>query len=166
MARPRVDAALGALARKRADLSSAHFGLSYRMEPVQPNTASCAPGQDPARPRSEHSPGASRRTGSRAGRLAISAPKRQLRHAVDRNAFKRVAREAWRLADWPAGGDPQNLPPLAMLKLRRSEPEWKTIGRAALKRIWRAELDELLARLLRRLASQGSQSSQPVTGPR
>ena len=147
-----------ALARKRADLSSAHFGLSYRIDPVQSPAASCAPGQDRVEPGSELSPGASRRSVSRAGRLAISAPKRQLRHAVDRNAFKRVAREAWRLADWPAGGDPRQLPPLAMLKLRRSEPEWKTIGRAALKRLWRAEIDELLARLLRRLASHASQS--------
>jgi len=129
MARQRVDATLGALARRRVDLSSAHFGLAYQMREeavALPAAAALRPGRD---------------------RISISAPKRQLKRAVDRNALKRVAREAWRHAPWAACGRPQ----VMMLKLRRSEPDWKTMGRQALKKAWRAEIDELLARLVRRL---------------
>ena len=146
MARQRVDATLGALARRRVDLSSAHFGLAYQMReeggasPVDPAAAS-RPGRD---------------------RISISAPKRQLRRAVDRNALKRVAREAWRHAPWSACGRPQ----VMMLKLRRSEPDWKTMGRPALKKAWRAEIDELLARLVRRLpaCAAGVAASAPGAG--
>jgi RNase P protein component len=131
MARPRVDAALAALARRRADFSSAHFGLAY-----------AAPGAlDP-----QEFTGAAVPAGQR---IAIAVPKRLLRRAVDRNAMKRVAREAWRLADWGASATP---PPRAMLKLRRAEAAWKTMGRSAVKKAWRAEIDALLVQLLRRLA--------------
>lgn len=136
MARPRVDAALAALARRRADLSSAHFGLAYALPEAG------VQGDPPGR-------------ASAAGqRIAISVPKRLLRRAVDRNAMKRVAREAWRLADWGVSSTPA---PRAMLKLRRAEAAWKTMGRSAVKKAWRAEIDALLAQLLRRLA--------PSTGP-
>ena len=128
MARQRVDASLAALARRRADLSSAHFGLAFLMTEAD---GSLAP------ERRAH------------GRLAMSVPKRQLKRAVDRNALRRVAREAWRLAPWEGLARPQVL----MLKLRRSEPEWKAMGRAALKKAWRAELDELFSRLRRRVQS-------------
>lgn len=145
MARPRVDAALGELARRRADLSSAHFGLAYRPVAHAPSTegAACSGAEADARLRRHR------------GRLAISAPKRQLRRAVDRNALKRVAREAWRLAQWPVEGRGARAEVLAMLKLRKSEPDWKTMGRAALKKLWRAELDLLISRLLRRLSTAG-----------
>lgn len=136
MGRQSVDATLGALARRRTDLSSAHFGLGYQMIEPAPDT-----GQAPVR----------------AQRIGISAPKRQLKRAVDRNALKRVAREAWRLAGWPPAGRPQ----VILLRLRRAEADWKTMGRAALKKAWRAEIDELLGRLIRRLASQGAQAAAP-----
>ena len=130
MARPRVDAVLGALARRRADVSSAHFALAC-------TSADVALASRPDTPVSASS------TASEAQqRFAISAPKRQLKRAVDRNALKRVAREAWRLAAWPAGARPD----AAMLKLRRSEADWKTMGRAALKKVWRAEIDELVSK--------------------
>ncbi len=80
----------------------------------------------------------------------MAVPKRQLKRAVDRNALRRVAREAWRLAPWGDTVRPQVL----MVKLRRADPDWKTAGRAALKKAWRAELDELFSRLRRRLAAQ------------
>lgn len=91
--------------------------------------------------------------------LAISVPKRQLRRAVDRNMMKRVAREAWRLADWSSQ---QSCSPglQAMLKLRRAEPEWKTMGRAALKKAWRLEIDALVVQLQRRLLTTGRQVAQ------
>lgn len=129
MARQRVDASLAALARRRADLSSAHFGLAFLMK----ESAETGVPVDHA-----------------AGRLAMSVPKRQLKRAVDRNALKRVAREAWRLAPWGALARPQ----VVMVKLRRSEARWKVTGRAALKKAWRAELDELFSRLRCRIQAQ------------
>lgn len=129
MGRQRVDASLAALARRRADLSSAHFGLAFMMTEADGFVASARQAK---------------------GRLAMSVPKRQLKLAVDRNALKRVAREAWRLAQW----DDLPRPQVVMVKLRRSEPQWKTTGRAALKKAWRAELDELFSRLRRRVQSQ------------
>jgi ribonuclease P protein component len=129
MGRQRVDVSLAALARRRADVSSAHFGLAFMMTEADGVVASVPHGK---------------------GRLGMSVPKRQLKLAVDRNALKRVAREAWRLAPW----DELPRPQVVMVKLRRSEPQWKTTGRAALKKAWRAELDELFSRLRRRVQSQ------------
>ena len=140
MARPRVDKTLGELARRRVDLSSAHFGLAFM--PVSQSV----PEVDPS-PQSGHA----------SARFAVSAPKRHLKRAVDRNALKRVAREAGRLADWPAGCRPQ----VAMLKLRRTDPEWKTMGKSAIKKGWRAEIDALLVRLARRIAASGLSATGP-----
>lgn len=132
MARQRGDATLAALARRRADLSSPHFGLAFQM-PQAGDASAC--------------------------RLAVSVPKRQLKRAVDRNALKRVAREAWRLAPWGEAVRPQTV----MLKLRRAEPEWKTTGRSALKKAWRAELDELFLRLWRRAVGWPAPGAQAAT---
>ncbi|MFP5462526.1 MAG: ribonuclease P protein component [Gammaproteobacteria bacterium] len=129
MGRQRIDASLAALARRRADLSSAHFGLAFMMTEADGFVASAHQAK---------------------GRLGMSVPKRQLKLAVDRNALKRVAREAWRLAPWGELPRPQ----VVMVKLRRSEAQWKTMGRAALKKAWRAELDELFSRLRRRVQSR------------
>ncbi len=111
MGRQRVDAALAALAKQRAESSTEHFGVAM---------SSCAD-----------------RT-----RLGLSVPKRLLPDAVDRNALKRVAREAWRLADW----SPAIKPAVAMIKLRRRRAEWLQMPRVALKRAWRTELDLLIRR--------------------
>ena len=140
MARPRVDKTLGELARRRVDLSSAHFGLAFM--PV----SQAVPGGDQ-----------SLESGRAPARFAVSAPKRHLKRAVDRNTLKRVAREAWRLADWPAGCRPQ----VAMLKLRRTDPEWKTMGKSAIRKGWRAEIDALLVRLVRRVAASGLSATGP-----
>lgn len=137
MGRQRIDASLAALARRRADLSSAHFGLAFMMTEADGFVASAHQAK---------------------GRLGMSVPKRQLKLAVDRNALKRVAREAWRLAPWGELPRPQ----VVMVKLRRSEAHWKTTSRAALKKAWRAELDELFSRLRRRVQSQ-SQSPAEAT---
>jgi len=148
MVRHQADASFAALARRRADLTSAHFGLVYVMAPVHPEP----------KPRPQA-----------AGRLGFSVPKRQLSRAVDRNALKRVAREAWRLAPWPpalpaqgpGAGSPLDASPsaawplrphLAMLRLRRAEQQWKSMPRSAVRKAWRAELDELIARLTHRLS--------------
>ena len=88
---------------------------------------------------------ASASSGTRA--LGFAVPRRQLKRAVDRNALKRVAREAWRHARWEG----VERPAAAMLKLRRAEPSWESTPRGALKKAWRAELDELFARLVARL---------------
>lgn len=149
MARQRTDATLAALARRRVDLSSAHFGLAFQM--LEAGGGVATPSEacelEPSCPASRAQAGAARR---RASRLAVAVPKRQLKRAVDRNALKRVAREAWRLAPWGERARPQVL----MLKLRRAEAEWKTTGRSALKKAWRAEIDELFSRLRRRVDAQ------------
>jgi RNase P protein component len=121
MGRPRVDAEWVALARQRTDSTTEHFGVSMR-----------------------------RRAGTPAGpcRLGMSVPKRLLPLAVDRNALKRVAREAWRLAEWPAELRPER----AMIKLRRRDDRWRELPRGALKRLWRAELDRLIGRARSRLS--------------
>ncbi len=134
MARQRGDPTLAALARRRADLSSTHFGLAFQM--AQAGEAS-------------------------AGRLAVSVPKRQLKRAVDRNALKRVAREAWRLASWGAAPRPQTV----LLRLRRAEPDWRASGRSALKKAWRVEIDELFLRLKRRASSRALPGPQPADAP-
>lgn len=139
MARPRIDAAIAALARRRVDIASPHFGLAFSTDlaPVVVVDPQQADRVRPPFPRP-------------ARRLAISVPKRQLRRAVDRNMMKRVAREAWRLTDWAQTGT--CAPGLhAMLKLRRAEPEWKSMGRGALKKVWRTEIDGLLVQLVRTL---------------
>ena len=149
MARQRTDATLAALARRRVDLSSAHFGLAFQM--VEAGGASATSSEtcegESACLASHAKAGGARR---RASRLAVAVPKRQLKRAVDRNALKRVAREAWRLAPWGERARPQVL----MLKLRRAEAEWKTAGRSALKKAWRDEIDQLFSRLRRRLDAQ------------
>lgn len=115
MGRPRVDAGWLALARQRADSTTEHFGVSMRRRAV----------------------------GSPPGcRLGMSVPKRLIPGAVDRNLLKRVAREAWRLADWPADGRPER----AMIRLRRRSDGWRDMTRGALKRLWRTELDLLVRR--------------------
>lgn len=133
MARQRVDATLGALARRRADISSAHFGIAFQMTEPLPDSGEVR---------------------ARGDRIAVSAPKRQLKLAVDRNALKRVAREAWRIAPWAPSGRPQ----VILLRLRRAEADWKNMGRATLKKAWRAEIDELLGRLMRRLVASAGES--------
>jgi hypothetical protein len=132
MARPRVDKTLGELARRRVDLSSANFGLSFMPVPAEDAVPEGPGSAAPIAPR-----------------FAVSAPKRHLKRAVDRNTLKRIAREAWRLADWPVGGRPR----VAMLKLRRTDPAWKTMGKTAVKKGWRAEIDALLVRLIRRIST-------------
>jgi ribonuclease P protein component len=140
LGRQSVDPVFASLARRRPDLSSAHFGLSYLVaEDVEPRSA---------QPQSR-------------GRLGFSVPKRLLARAVDRNALKRVAREAWRHASWSG----IVCPGAAMIKLRRVEPEWRKTPRSALKKAWRSELDELIRRLAARVrANQRGAASSPSGG--
>jgi RNase P protein component len=132
-----------------------------------------ASGEMPDAPASGETPGAPAAGRARArspGRLGFSVPKRQLARAVDRNMLKRVAREAWRHARWGS----IRRPCAAMLKLRRTDAQWKSTPRGALKKAWRAEIDALFERLIVRLrAEQGAGSSQAhcptqgqVQGPR
>ena len=79
-------------------------------------------------------------------RLGLSVPKRLLPDAVDRNTLKRVAREAWRLVEWP----PARKPDLAMIKLRRRETHWLSMPRGQLKRAWRQEIELLIRRAVAR----------------
>lgn len=136
MVRQAAATPFAALARRRADLVSAHFALAFVVTLVPPGTRPL--GRRFASPR-----------------LGFSVPRRQLALAVDRNALKRVAREAWRLAPW---GDAAR-PALAMIKLRRAEPEWRAMPAARLKKVWRAELDELVARAVRRIAAAAGAAS-------
>jgi hypothetical protein len=75
--------------------------------------------------------------------------------------MKRVAREAWRLGSW---GDTAR-PPLAMFKLRRADAQWKTLSASARKKVWRSELDELVARLVCRLAAAGPARAPAPSAP-
>ena len=83
-----------------------------------------------------------RRCGSVEPLLFVSVPKRILARAVDRNSVKRIAREAWRSARGPACGF------ALMLRLRRSPAGFESITTRERKRVWREELDRLLASAL------------------
>lgn len=72
------------------------------------------------------------------GRLIVTAPKRVLRRAVERNAIRRVAREAWRAAALHQG------PAVALLRVRKAIAAPGT-GLPARKRAARDELDRLFA---------------------
>ena len=130
------DVSFAALSRRRPDLSSGHFGL------VIVTGRPLSPGQTLDRhPLPEA--------------LGFAVPKRLVKGAVERNALKRVAREAWRAASWPA----KHRPVRALIKLRRAEGEWKQMPIRTLKKVWRTELDELLARLDR----QGARGARSVS---
>ena len=75
------------------------------------------------------------------GVLFLAIPKRLLARAVDRNAVRRVAREAWRSAALEAA------PVAAMLRMTRLPPARGVRHRKA---IVRAELDVALRTLSRR----------------
>jgi len=137
LGRQSIDPVFASLARRRPDLSSAHFAVSYLATgDVEPSSA-----EPQAR-----------------GRLGFSVPKRLLARAVDRNALKRVAREAWRHARWNGVA----CPGAAMIKLRRIDEAWRGAPRSALKKAWRGELDELIRRLAARVrANQRGGVSSP-----
>src|SRR5690606_5774290 len=105
-------------ARKRGALGSAHFMLSRRIP---------APASGAAVPAG--------------GILLMAVPKRLLKRAVDRNTLRRVAREAWR-----AGASPRRPQTPALLRLAKRPPGFDALTQRARKRLWREELDALLAR--------------------
>lgn len=72
-------------------------------------------------------------------RLIVSAPKRVLRRAVERNAMRRVAREAWRASGLHREDG------FALLRIRAAIDVSATPGAGlpARKRLARAELDRL-----------------------
>lgn len=76
--------------------------------------------------------------------LIVAVPKRVLRRSVDRNAVRRVAREAWRAAALDRS------PVVAMLRMKRAP---QVVGMRERKRVVRGELDALFAKLRHRLAS-------------
>ena len=178
MAMQRVDPVFAALARRRPVLSSAHFVIctlstaefehlrSLQEQALQRtragHAATSAPNQSRLQPAGPDgveladAKSGGRNAETRSICLGFSLPKRQLARAVDRNSVRRVAREAWRHAGWVSG----QMPAAAMIKLRRAEPTWREIGRPALKKLWREELDQLLARLTRRLSQPGDHSQQ------
>lgn len=129
MVRRQANSSFAPLARRRADLVSAHFGIIC-----------AASGSAPA-----------------GARLGFAVPKRLLPRAVDRNAVKRVAREAWRLAAWGT----RERPAVAMIRLHRLDAAWKSMPAATRKKAWRAELDALVARLLRGGAVRQSGGPSP-----
>lgn len=73
--------------------------------------------------------------------LLMAVPKRLLARAVDRNTLRRIAREAWRARSGPAR---PRAP--ALLRLARRPSGFETLTQRARKRLWREELDDLLAR--------------------
>lgn len=84
------------------------------------------------------------------GRLIVAAPKRVLRRAVERNAMRRVAREAWRAAGL------HQRPVVALLRIRAPfEPSAPGAGLPARKRLARAELDRVFAQAEATLRRRG-----------
>lgn len=79
------------------------------------------------------------------GVLFMAIPKRLLARAVDRNAVRRVAREAWRAADVARA------PVAALLRMTGLPPARGARHRKALVR---AELDEAFRAMSRRLAGR------------
>lgn len=77
--------------------------------------------------------------------LIVAVPKRVLRRAVDRNAVRRVAREAWRAAAL------DRAPVVAMLRMKRVP---QVAGLRERKRLVRVELDQLFATLRHRLGTR------------
>lgn len=85
--------------------------------------------------------------------LLMAIPKRQLKRAVDRNTVRRVAREAWRAAALPVTiDDPAQALPAqavasrsALLRLVSRPQGFALLAQGARKRLWRAELDHLMA---------------------
>ncbi len=83
----------------------------------------------------------------------MAIPKRQLKRAVDRNTVRRVAREAWRAAALPVTiDDPAQALPAqavasrsALLRLVSRPQGFALLAQGARKRLWRAELDHLMA---------------------
>jgi RNase P protein component len=71
----------------------------------------------------------------------MAIPKRLLKRAVDRNTLRRIAREAWRARS--ASCRPRAP---ALLRLARRPAGFETLTQRARKRLWREELDDLLAR--------------------
>lgn len=138
MSRQRANPVLATLARRRPDLGSAHFSVSCLTSP---------PGDEAA--------GAESRPGR--APLAFSLPKRLLPRAVDRNALKRVGREAWRHARWNGVVRPA----AAMIRLRSVDPGWKSTPRGALRKAWRGELDELIRRLIASLRKRQASAAAP-----
>ena len=147
-----VDVSFAALSRRRPDLTSTHFGLAFvtgvrRTIPdpaLLPADAKACSSNPPNPPQPA---------------LGFAVPKRLVKGAVERNALKRVAREAWRAAAWSA----RHQPVRALVKLRRAQVDWKQMPMTTLKKVWRAELDELLARLDRRdRKGASSAASSPV----
>lgn len=72
------------------------------------------------------------------GRLIVTAPRRVLKRAVERNAMRRVAREAWRAA----GLDRSAVVGLLRVRAAIVPPE-VAAGLPARKRLAREELDRL-----------------------
>ena len=79
------------------------------------------------------------------GVLFLAIPKRLLARAVDRNAVRRVAREAWR------GSALEGAPVAAMLRMTRLPPARGVRHRKAMVR---AELDVALRTLSRRVSGR------------
>ncbi len=82
----------------------------------------------------------------------MAIPKRQLKRAVDRNTVRRVAREAWRAACAPVGSAEPAAPagaaavaPSALLRLVSRPQGFALLAQGARKRLWRTELDHLMA---------------------
>lgn len=108
--------------RRRGPLASTHFMLSRRFPAPAGGARSASAGP--------------------AGDILLMAiPKRLLKRAIDRNTLRRIAREAWR-----AGLNRSRPRSPALLRLVRRPVDFDGLTHRARKRLWREEIDELLAR--------------------
>jgi hypothetical protein len=77
--------------------------------------------------------------------LWFAVPKKLLPRAVDRNAFRRVARAAWQALP---SREPGRTPQAGLLKVRSVDPQWRELSVITKKKIWRVEIDALLDRFV------------------
>lgn len=104
---------------------------------------------------SEHLSLALGEAGGREALLLMTVPKKVLSRAVDRNQFRRIARESWRaVPDSLLGAH-------ALVRLRRRPSEFARWPSGERARRWRSELDALLSAALsktRHLAASAGRS--------
>lgn len=89
--------------------------------------------------------------GSAPVRFGFTASRRNARRAVDRNAVKRVLREAARCHIEELDAAAANRSVDIVLRLKSSVPDRSALALGAWKRVLRAEADALLAQLAQRL---------------
>ncbi|MGC1443693.1 MAG: ribonuclease P protein component [Burkholderiaceae bacterium] len=116
-------------------------GRYFAVAPVRRKPVVSPPGTDP---RSGNINPGSQTLAHNQAKLLLAVPKRLLRRAVDRNAVRRAAREAWRKRVGTHSGRIDD----ALLRMTALPAGIGQISRPKRKTIWRQELEELMDQYL------------------